>query len=70
MSTARTKIGLDRIVVLLGSQQIELREIYEYTYDGNKVGQETIPRHLNRGADVSGEESVVQTVANAYWGSL
>jgi|TARA_B100000902_G_C27298123_1_gene911228 hypothetical protein len=70
MASTRTKKGLERVFVVLGSQQIGLWERYEITYEDRVVDNVKIDRYLNKGDDISGEESVVQIIANAYWNSL
>lgn len=70
MSSTRTKTGLERIFVILSSQQIGLWERYEITYNGEVVDRPKIDRYLNRGDDISGEDPTVQLIANAYWNSL
>ena len=70
MASKREKIGLSRIHILLRSQQIALSEMYDITYGDEVVDKVTLDRYLNKGDDISGEESVVQLIANTYWDSL
>ena len=70
MASKREKTGLSRIHILLRSQQIALSEMYDITYGEEVVDKVTLDRYLNKGDDISGEESVVQLIANTYWDSL
>lgn len=70
MASKREKIGLSRIHILLHSQQIALSEMYDIAYGDEVVDKVTLDRYLNKGDDISGEESVVQLIANTYWDSL
>jgi len=70
MDTSRQKIGLTRVYCLLTSQQIGVCERYRTTFEGEMVEERTIERWINPGDDLSGEEDIVQLIANTYFGTL
>lgn len=70
MASRRVKTGLWRIFVLVKSQQIGVLEEFTTTYNDEVVNVEGIDRYINPGDDLSGEDEIVQLIANTYFGTL
>lgn len=70
MTTSRVKTGLDRIYIRVAAQQIGLWEEFTTTFEGEVVKKQSIERWINPGDDLSGEEELVQLIANTYFNSL
>lgn len=70
MASSRTKTGLSRILIIMASQQIGVIEEFTTTYNDEVVNVDTIDRYINAGDDLSGEDEIVQLIANTYFGTL
>lgn len=70
MSVERT-VTVDGIEVRPTVGCVTVREKVVTEVDGEEsMKKHNIERHINPGDDISEEDPLVQTIVNAYWGTL
>jgi len=69
MAVERTET-IDAIVVRPLLQQVGVRKIIKNIADGEEVSSNSMTLYFSQGDDISGEDSLVQNIANHYWSTL
>jgi len=51
-------------------QQVGIRKTVTTIEDGQKVSVNSFTEYFSQDADISGEDTLVQSIANYYWSTL
>ncbi len=69
MAVERTEV-VDAIEVRPLLQQVGVRKTIKNIVDGEEVSSNSMTLYFSQGDDISGEDSLVQNMANHYWSTL
>ena len=69
MAVERTEV-VDAIEVRPLLKQVGVRKIIKNIVDGEEVSSNSMTLYFSQGDDISGEDSLVQNMANHYWSTL
>lgn len=69
MALERVEV-VDAIEIRPQLQQVGVVKIIKNIVDGEEVSSNRISRYFSQGDDISGEDALVQNIANHYWSTL
>jgi len=69
MAVERTEV-VDAIEVRPLLKQVGVKKIIKNIVDGEEVSSNSMTLYFSQGDDISGEDSLVQNIANHYWSTL
>lgn len=69
MAVERTEV-VDAIEVRPLLKQVGVKKIIKNIVDGEEISSNSMTLYFSQGDDISGEDSLVQNIANHYWSTL